>query len=102
MLCSDGLDSTVLVAQQARNAQVLPVYVRSGLAWETMEELSLSKLLTVPPFVGQTEPLVHLETTIRNLYEPSHWAVQGTPPAFGAPHSDTYLAGRNATHLAEV
>ena len=32
MLCSGGLDSAVLVAQQARSAQVLPVYVRSELS----------------------------------------------------------------------
>lgn len=102
MLCSGGLDSTVLVALQAHSATVLPVYVRSGLAWEKTEQLSLSKLLSAQPFVGKVDSLVCLETNMLNLYSSSHWAIQGRPPAFDTPDSDTYLIGRNITLLAKV
>ena len=102
VLCSGGLDSTVLVALQACSATVLPVYVRSGLAWEKTEQLSLSKLLSAQPFVGKVDSLVCLETNMLNLYSSSHWAIQGRPPAFDTPDSDTYLIGRNITLLAKV
>jgi 7-cyano-7-deazaguanine synthase len=102
VLCSGGLDSAVLVAQQARNARVHPVYVRAGLAWESCEQTVLSRLLAAPAFTGRVEPLARLDVTVRDLYGPSHWAVQGRPPAFDTPDSDVYLTGRNVTLLATV
>ena len=51
VLYSGGLDSAVLVAQQTQQAQILPVYFRSGLAREPLEELSLSKLLSSSQFI---------------------------------------------------
>ena len=102
VLCSGGLDSAVLVAHQANNARVHPVYVRAGLAWEPREEIILSRLLAASPFANRVEPLAPLDATVRDLYAPSHWAVQGTPPAFHTPDSDVYLVGRNVTLLAKV
>ena len=102
VLCSGGLDSAVLVAHQARDARVHPVYVRAGLAWETRERTVLSRLLAAPRFARRVEPLTSLEATVRDLYAPSHWAVQGTPPAYDTPDSDVYLVGRNVTLLAKV
>ena len=102
VLCSGGLDSAVLVAHQARNARVHPVYVRAGLAWELWEQTVLSRLLAVPPFAGRVEPLTRLDATVRDLYAPSHWAVQGRPPLFDTPDSDVYLTGRNVTLLVTV
>ena len=67
-----------------------------------MEELSLSKLLTTPQFIKQVESLVCLEATVRDLYESSHWALQGTPPAFDTPDSNTYLIERNVSLLAKT
>ena len=78
------------------------MYVRSRLAWEPMEKLSLSKLLATPLFTKQVESLVCLETTVRDLYESSHWALHGTPPAFETPDSNTYLVGRNVSLLAKT
>ena len=40
VLCSGGLDSAVLVAYEARDRVVQPVYVSAGLSWEA-EELAL-------------------------------------------------------------
>ena len=49
VLCSGGLDSAVLLAREAREAPVLPVYVRSGLAWEREEQRLLERLLAALP-----------------------------------------------------
>ena len=102
VLCSGGLDSAVLVAHQARDARVHPVYVRAGLAWEPRERTVLSRLLAAPRFAGRVEPLAWIDATVRDLYAPSHWAIQGTPPAFDTPDSDVYLVGRNVTLLAKA
>ena len=102
VLCSGGLDSAVLVAHQTRNAQVHPVYVRAGLAWEPRELRVLSRLLAAAPFTGRVEPLTRLDAPMRDLYGTTHWAVRGTPPAFDTPDSDVYLVGRNVTLLATV
>jgi 7-cyano-7-deazaguanine synthase len=102
VLCSGGLDSAVLVADQARDARVHPVYVRAGLAWESREQDILTRLLAAAPFANRVEPLTHLEATVRDLYAPTHWAFQGTPPAFETPDHDVYLVGRNVTLLAKV
>ena len=37
VLCSAGLDSAVLLADEATRAPVTPVYVSCGLAWEGEE-----------------------------------------------------------------
>jgi 7-cyano-7-deazaguanine synthase len=102
VLCSGGLDSAVLIAHQACDARVHPVYVRAGLAWEQREQSVLSRLLAASPFVGCVEPLTHLDAPVRDLYAPTHWAIRGTPPAFNTPDSDVYLVGRNVTLLAKV
>ena len=102
VLCSGGLDSAVLVADQSRMARVHPVYVRAGLAWERQEQDVLSRLLAAPPCVGRLEPLAHVDASVRDLYPDTHWAVQGTPPAFDTPDRDVYLVGRNVTMLAKV
>ena len=102
VLCSGGLDSAVLVAQQARDARVHPVYVAAGLAWELQEQTVLAGLLAAAPFANRVEPLTRLDATVRDLYDRSHWAVRGSPPAFDTPDTDVYLPGRNLTLLAKV
>ena len=37
VLFSSGLDSAVLVADEARHGKVHPLYVSAGLAWESAE-----------------------------------------------------------------
>jgi len=102
VLCSGGLDSAVLIAHQARYARVYPVYIRAGLSWEPKEETALDRLLTTKLFAGRVEPLSRLEAPVRDLYDPSHWALEGKPPAFDTSDSDVYLVGRNVTLLAKV
>jgi 7-cyano-7-deazaguanine synthase len=102
VLCSAGLDSAVLLAEEARAGTVTPVYVSAGLAWEAAERRALERLLASPSFAGRVHPPVVLELTMRDLYAPTHWAIRGTPPAFDTPDEDVYLVGRNVVLLAKT
>ena len=47
VLASGGLDSSVLIAKLADGAEVYPIYVRCGFAWEDMELAVLQSFLDV-------------------------------------------------------
>jgi 7-cyano-7-deazaguanine synthase len=102
VLCSGGLDSVVLVAHEAQAAEVQPVYIAVGLAWEAAERAILDHLATTAVFRGRVRPLVTLDMTMRDVYPSSHWAVRGTPPAYDTPDEDVYLAGRNVVLLSKA
>jgi 7-cyano-7-deazaguanine synthase len=102
VLCSGGLDSVVLVAREAQEHDVQPVYVSVGLAWEPAERALLDRLGRTPGFSGRVRPLVALEMTMRDVYPASHWAIRGTPPAYDTPDEDVYLAGRNVVLLSKA
>lgn len=102
VLLSGGLDSGVLLAQEAEHARVHPVYVSVGLAWEDAEKAMLNALLAAPVFNGQLEPLAQLDFNMRDVYAPTHWAIRGTPPAYDTPDEDVYLAGRNVVLLTKA
>jgi 7-cyano-7-deazaguanine synthase len=102
VLISGGLDSAVLLAHEARQARVHPVYVSVGLAWEAAELRMLRRLLTETVFAGGIEPLESLEFSMRDVYAPTHWAIRGTPPAYDTPDEDVYLAGRNLVFLTKA
>ena len=102
VLFSGGLDSAVLLADEARTSAVHPLYVSTGLAWEATERAIAARLLASPPFAGRVQPLVSLEFTVRDLYSPAHWAIRGVPPAYDTPDEDVYLVGRNLVLLAKA
>jgi 7-cyano-7-deazaguanine synthase len=102
VLLSGGLDSAVLLAHEAQAGLVHPVYVSVGLAWEGAERAMVDALLKAPVFDGRVAPLTALEFTMRDVYPPSHWAIQGTPPAYDTPDEDVYLHGRNLVLLAKA
>jgi 7-cyano-7-deazaguanine synthase len=104
VLISGGLDSAVLLADEAARAvdAVHPVYVRAGLAWEAAEEAAVRALLAAPPLRGRANPLASLMVDMRDVYATRHWAVQGRPPAYHTPDEDVYLPGRNVTLLAKA
>jgi 7-cyano-7-deazaguanine synthase len=102
VLLSGGLDSAVLAAHEAQAARVLPVYVRVGLAWEAAEVAMVEQLLRAPVFDGRVEPLASVEFTMRDVYEPTHWAIRGAPPAYDTPDEDVYLTGRNLVLLTKA
>ena len=101
-LLSGGLDSAVLVADEAQHARIHPIYVSVGLAWEPAEQKMLRELLASPPFVGRVESLVVLEFAMTDVYPPTHWAIRGTPPAYDTADEEVYLAGRNIVLLTKA
>ena len=101
VLFSAGLDSAVLAAAEARDAEVHPIYVTAGLAWEPEERAAVARLLASPPLTSLA-PLATLAFTVRDLYPATHWALRGEPPAFDTPDEDVYLAGRNVILLSKA
>ncbi len=102
VLVSSGLDSTVLLAHEAAQYDVRPVYMRSGLAWETAELRMLSRLLASPTMAGRLQPLTVVDLPMGDVYPPDHWALTGQPPAYDAPDAHVYLMGRNVTLLTKA
>jgi 7-cyano-7-deazaguanine synthase len=108
VLLSGGLDSAVLVAEEAARAgaepdRVQPIYVSVGLAWEAAERAVVDRLLASPCFGGGiVAPLVSLSVDMRDVYAATHWALAGTPPAYHTPDEDVYLPGRNIVLLGKA
>jgi len=94
VLASGGLDSSVLVADQARNAEVFPIYVQWGLAWEATEREALQSFLAALNNPG-IMPLTMLSVPIGAMYG-DHWSVTGKGvPGLEEPDSAVFLPGRN-------
>jgi len=102
VLLSGGLDSAVLVAEEAAAGEVQPIYVSAGLAWEAAEREIVSSFLARAPLNGRVRPLVSLSVDMRDVYAATHWAVEGRPPGYHTPDEDVYLPGRNVILLAKA
>jgi 7-cyano-7-deazaguanine synthase len=102
VLASGGVDSAILIADLARQGHLVqPIYIRFGLAWETIEERHLRLFLDRLPSGCRSLPLVALEFPIADVYG-SHWSVSGADvPDDGTPDSAVYLPGRNLLLLAK-
>ena len=94
VLASGGLDSSVLIAKLAADAEVYPIYVRCGFAWEDMEVKGLQSFLDAihnPNIM----PTTVLSAPTSVLYG-DHWSVTGARiPGADEPDENTYLPGRN-------
>lgn len=94
VLASGGLDSAVLIAKLAADAEVYPLYVRCGFAWEDAEIEGLQSFLEALRNQHVMPPIV-LSAPIAVLYG-NHWSVTGASvPAADEPDENTYLPGRN-------
>jgi 7-cyano-7-deazaguanine synthase len=102
VLLSGGLDSAVLLAEEAAVGAVQPIYVSVGLAWERAERTMVDRLLASAPFRPGLPPLVSLTVDMRDVYASSHWAIEGRPPAYHTPDEDVYLPGRNVILLGKA
>jgi 7-cyano-7-deazaguanine synthase len=102
VLTSGGLDSAVLVADLREQGNVVhPIYVRFGLAWESVEEARLRSFLDSLPPGADLRPLVILEEPVADLYG-VHWSVSGNNvPDAASPDAAVYLPGRNLLLLAK-
>ena len=94
VLASGGLDSSVLVADQARNAEVFPIYVQWGLLWEATERKALQSFLAALNNPG-VMPVTILSVPIGAMYG-DHWSLTGKGvPGLEEPDSAVFLPGRN-------
>jgi len=101
VLVSSGLDSAVLLAHEASQFDVRPVYVRSGLAWEGAELQMLARLMATPALAA-ARPLAVVDLPMHDVYPADHWAMTGTPPTYDTPDAEVYLVGRNVALLAKA
>lgn len=105
VLLSGGLDSAVLLAEEAAAGEVQPIYISVGLAWERAERAMVARLLAsaaLPARAHRVRPLVSLSVDMRDVYAATHWAMQGRPPAYHTPDEDVYLPGRNVILLGKA
>jgi 7-cyano-7-deazaguanine synthase len=102
VLFSAGLDSAVLVADEATGTAVSPLYISVGLAWEDAELAVASRFLQTLATSHPIQPLTILRFPMTDVYPPTHWAIRGTPPAYDTADEDVYLTGRNVVLLAKA
>ena len=107
MLFSGGLDSAVLLAEEASRAaaagaDVQPIYVSAGLAWEPAERVVVDALLAHPAFARAIRPPVPLGVDMTDVYTAAHWAMRGSPPGYHTPDEAVYLPGRNIVLLSKA
>ncbi len=102
VLVSGGLDSAILLAETAnQTAEVTPLYIREGLAWEEAELHWLSQFLKALP-VENIRPLVILSLPIEDTYG-SHWSLGGEGvPSAASDDRAVYLPGRNILLLSKA
>jgi 7-cyano-7-deazaguanine synthase len=101
VLFSAGLDSAVLLAAAARDAEAHPIYVRAGLAWEPEEQRAAARVLAALRN-ARIRDAVTLSVDMRDVYSPEHWAVRGVAPDYDTPDSDVYIEGRNVVLLSKA
>jgi 7-cyano-7-deazaguanine synthase len=101
ILVSGGIDSAILVGEALREGRTVhPVYVRTGLAWETAEQQHLRQFLDALRCAA-LRPLHVLEFPVADVYG-RHWSLTGD----GVPDEDTpdeavFLPGRNVLLLSK-
>jgi 7-cyano-7-deazaguanine synthase len=102
VLLSGGLDSAVLLMEEAARGPVFPVYVRVGLAWEELERAAIARFVDAAGLGDRLRPLAVLSVDMTDVYPQTHWAVQGQPPGYHTPDEDVYLPGRNVILLGKA
>jgi 7-cyano-7-deazaguanine synthase len=101
VLVSGGIDSAILLAEAVRAyPAVHPLFVRTGLLWESAELVHLERFLEAIR-APSLRSLVILEEPVSQLYG-NHWSLTGVGvPAAGTPDEAVYLPGRNILLLAK-
>jgi 7-cyano-7-deazaguanine synthase len=101
VLISGGLDSAILLGDALRHhASVVPIYVRCGLRWESVELAYLERYLAALRSPA-LQSLVTLQESIADVYGP-HWSITGkNVPDANSPDEAVFLPGRNVLLLAK-
>jgi 7-cyano-7-deazaguanine synthase len=102
VLLSGGLDSAVLLAEEAAGDEVQPLYISVGLAWEAAERAATRRFLEGTAFGARVRPLVSLGVDMTDVYAATHWAREGRAPGYHTPDEDVYLPGRNIILLGKA
>lgn len=102
VLLSGGLDSAVLLGEEALRGAAQPIYVTAGLAWEGAERHALAALLAAWPQGLVVRPLVTLTLDMSDLYPAGHWAITGQAPGYHTSDEEVYLLGRNIVLLSKA
>ena len=102
VLLSGGLDSVVLLAEEAQVDVAQPIYVSVGLAWERAERLAISRILASGKLGPRVKPLASLSVDMTDVYPAAHWARTGEAPAYNTPDEDVYIPGRNIVLLGKA
>jgi 7-cyano-7-deazaguanine synthase len=98
VLAGGGLDSCVLVADLAQAADVYPLCMERGLAWEPPEQAALHA------FVSRlANPRVHDVSVLpmpMGALLGRHWSVTGDTPRADEPDTSVFIPGHNVLLLA--
>jgi 7-cyano-7-deazaguanine synthase len=102
VLVSGGLDSAILLGTAVRDhSAVYPLYIRSGLSWESAERECLDRFLARVPD-PKPRPTVSLSIPVDDLYG-EHWSLSGKcVPGAETPDEAVYLPGRNVLFLSKA
>ena len=99
-LVSGGLDSAIMLQRLVVSGwDIVPLYCRFGLRWETAELFWLKRLLRT--LISPSLQALHVvELPLQSLYG-AHWSLSGRRvPAAKSPDRAVYLPGRNVFLLS--
>src|SRR5262249_53228495 len=101
VLTSGGLDSAILLAEMLKaHPAVHPLYIRTGLYWESVELAHLERFLRAVA-TPALRPLQGCGMPVRDLYR-DHWSSTGEKvPDADTPDEAVYLPGRNVLLLTK-
>ena len=95
VLASGGMDSSILLAKEAENSIVHPIYVETGIPWEWAEKKMLRDFIAKLENAN-VKPVTALSLPVKTLYGQAHWTMSGeTVPGYDEPDETVYIPGRN-------
>ena len=95
VLASGGMDSCILLANEAKNGVAYPIYVETGIPWEWAEKKMLSHFIDAVDNPN-IKPVTTLSLPVKALYGDTHWTMSGeTVPGYDEPDETVYIPGRN-------
>lgn len=101
VLASGGLDSSVLLAEEAEKGKIVyPIFIRAGLCFEEEQFQALRKFLKK---IGKKNirPITELFLPVQSFFPKNHWALTGKKiPPLNSPTGSCYLPGWTLLMLA--